>query len=276
MKIIRKKNRLVAGLLGLMSITGNLDAQSINVPTLEVKKGATAKLILSFIPGGTVSNFDFTLTYDPTIIDEASITLSCNPLIIGLTVLNCAVNHEKKQVRGIGTNFSNTALGAGDFAIINLPVKDTAAHNSYVYPFSAHFADASSVVPLDTTWTLNIVPDYCNLKVYSNVTESQSVMLEACEHLIIGPGFTAEDGASIMLSSGLDIELIPGISINKGASLNAAVCGQSLCATSSDPMPQGCHSCVVQICDDMPSCCDKEYTQECVDKVDSTCNLECQ
>jgi hypothetical protein len=48
------------------------------------------------------------------------------------------------------------------------------------------------------------------------------------------------------------------------------------CATSSDPMPQGCHSCVVQICDDMPSCCDKEYTQECVDKVDSTCNLECQ
>lgn len=118
--------------------------------------------------------------------------------------------------------------------------------------------------------------DPCNLKAYSDVTTSIPELFEACEKLVIGPTFTAEEGADIVLSSGEDIEFTPGVSINSGATLNAAVCGQSLCSVSDQPMPEGCHSCVTEICDTSPECCLEGWGGQCVDKVDTTCGLVCE
>ncbi len=117
---------------------------------------------------------------------------------------------------------------------------------------------------------------FCNTNQVSGVIESGNGTYEACDTLIMGPDFTAGTGASVFLSSGLDILFIPGFVVQSGASINADVCGQSLCASSSSPMPQGCHSCVVQICDIDPACCGTAWNQSCVDKVASVCGLACQ
>lgn len=119
-------------------------------------------------------------------------------------------------------------------------------------------------------------PHYsCKVNTVSQVSESSNATYEACETLIVGPAFIAENGASIMLSSGVEIRLNPGFLINQGAVLNAAVCGKSLCATSTSPMPYGCHSCVVQICDIDTACCDTAFNQACLDKVYTVCGLAC-
>ena len=110
----------------------------------------------------------------------------------------------------------------------------------------------------------------------SGLTEKAGALHEACETLTVGPLFAAEDGASIVLSSGLEIEFIPSFKINHGATLDADVCGQSLCETSPTPMPYGCHSCVNLICDSHPYCCDTKFDQACLDKVDTVCGLLCK
>jgi hypothetical protein len=96
----------------------------------------------------------------------------------------------------------------------------------------------------------------CNENIVSGVTETSDATHEACETLVVGPDFSAENGASIFMSSGLEIQFMPNFSIETGAALSAATCGQSLCETSAVPMPDGCHSCVVQICDVDSTCCD--------------------
>ena len=116
----------------------------------------------------------------------------------------------------------------------------------------------------------------CNARVVAGVTENSLITHEACEVLVVGPGFIAEDGAEVFLSSGWVIEMMPGFQIEQGATLNAAVCGQSLCETSSSPMPDGCHSCVVDICDVDPFCCNTEFDFICVGEVYDVCGLVCK
>ena len=101
-------------------------------------------------------------------------------------------------------------------------------------------------------------------------------MFEACELLILDPSFNAQNGASVMISSGTNIDFMPGANVEPGATLNATTCGLSLCEPSAGPMPVGCHSCVVQICDVDSSCCDTAWSQACVDQVNSVCGLVCE
>ena len=93
-----------------------------------------------------------------------------------------------------------------------------------------------------------------------------------------GEGFEPPlaDGASVTLSSGWEIDFMPGFTVEHGATLYANVCGQSLCMISVFPMFYGCHSCVDQICDIDPSCCALEFDQECLDRVDTDCGLVCE
>jgi glucose/arabinose dehydrogenase len=118
--------------------------------------------------------------------------------------------------------------------------------------------------------------DSCNVNAVSNITESSDASYEACEILVVGPAFVAEEGASISLSSGWEIMLMPGFTIEPGATLNANVCGQSLCMTSGSPMPDGCHSCVTQICDIDSTCCALDFDQACLNMVDTVCGLVCE
>ncbi len=119
-------------------------------------------------------------------------------------------------------------------------------------------------------------PD-CNVMTVSDVvTASPDATYEACEILVLGPDFTAADGSNISANSGWEVWFMPGFIVEQGSTFKANVCGQSLCMISPDPMPNGCHSCVDQICEIKPSCCELEFDQACVDKVNTVCGLVCE
>ena len=116
----------------------------------------------------------------------------------------------------------------------------------------------------------------CEVITVSGTTEYFDATLEACEILILGPDFIAADGSNITANSGWEIDFLPGFTIESGATLNANICGQSLCIPSPSPMPEGCHSCVDLICGIDPSCCGLEWDEDCLSMVDTECELVCE
>ena len=119
-------------------------------------------------------------------------------------------------------------------------------------------------------------PEPCNEKIVSNATEYSYSSYEACETLILGPDFTVAGSANLSVSSGLEISFMPGFLIEQGATLNASVCGQSLCEISNSPMPDGCHSCVSAICTADSYCCSGAFDVTCLSEVSSICGLVCE
>jgi hypothetical protein len=150
--------------------------------------------------------------------------------------------------------------------------------NPGVHTLEWRFAkDGSVSVGDDAAWIDDFeIVATCKVNAASDVTEYSNASHEACETMIVGPSFIAANGSSVSISSGLEIDFLPGFLVEQGATLNANVCGQSLCATSTSPMPYGCHSCVSQICDIDAACCDTEFDQACLDKVDTECGLVCE
>lgn len=149
-----------------------------------------------------------------------------------------------------------------------------------MHPFLGHLeyadVDLTAAAFKDIGWRVKIPGQACNVNMASSMTEYSEVTHEACEILVLGPDFIAADGSNITTNSGWEIDFLPGFLVQQGATLKANVCGQSLCMTSSDPMPYGCHTCVNQICDIDPSCCSIVFDQECLDKVSSDCGLVCE
>ena len=117
---------------------------------------------------------------------------------------------------------------------------------------------------------------FCNTQIVPPATESGVATFEACDLLIVPPGFRAASGSEVRLSSGRDIVIEPGGEIQLGASLETAVCGKSLCEVSAEPMPMSCHSCVELICEADAACCATGWTQSCVDRVATDCSLSCE
>ena len=117
---------------------------------------------------------------------------------------------------------------------------------------------------------------FCNTQIAPMVTEFGVAAYEACDTLIVPPGFTGASGSEVRLSSGRDVVVEPGASFELGGLLETAVCGQSLCETSTEPMPEGCHSCVEAVCLADSSCCTLEWDQACVDLVATECSLTCE
>jgi len=116
----------------------------------------------------------------------------------------------------------------------------------------------------------------CNVNVMSGVTKYSSASYGACETLVLGPDFVVTNGASISLSSGWGIDFMPGFKLENGATLDAKVCGQSLCMVSNSPMPNGCHPCVNQICGIDDFCCTIAFDRLCLDRVSTVCGLVCE
>lgn len=114
----------------------------------------------------------------------------------------------------------------------------------------------------------------CNGAFLSGNVVSNDATYETCENLEI-QNIVVENGATLNLSSGLDIGISGEFLIENGAGLEAEVCGQSLCETSLTPMKYGCHSCVDTICDIDSSCCETAFTQACLEKVRTDCGLVC-
>ena len=125
-------------------------------------------------------------------------------------------------------------------------------------------------------FTINAPVETCNVNMVSGVTEYFDASYEACEILVLGPDFIAGDGSNVSVNSGWEINFLPGFIVEQGATLNANVCGQSLCMISPSPMLYGCHSCVDQICDIDASCCGVEFDDACLDMVDTVCGLVCE
>ena len=272
-------------------LAGNSYAQSIDIPTVAVVRGTTTDIHLMYDAAGGPTNLDFTMSYNPSVVDETDVGFDvvCFPANVGLTSLTCTIDKVNDVIRGIGVNNPNPlslpllALTSGEFAVIHLPIRADAAEGVSPTTFTANFAadTVTDVTAFVDTWTPNVNLTYCNQILVSGVvqTSDTAVFDEACVTLStdtayensVGPG----PDAPIFLSSGLDIWMLPGFSVEQGVELSAAVCGQSLCSTSDAPMPEGCHSCVVEICAIDSSCCTDAYVQSCVDKVNSVCGLVC-
>ena len=251
-------------------------AQTIIIPTIAVVKGDTAEIPLEFVAGGGVANFDFIMDYNPAVVDESSLGVVCSFEAVGLTELDCHIDLDKNQVRGIGVKNPLAPLTSGVFAVISLPIFGDAPTGESASAFSANFATGAAASPFDSTWTPKVNESYCNAVLLSGAVLAPAELHEACELLVIDSDFIAVDGSDVFLSRGWQIEFTPGADNETGATVNAAVCGQSLCETSSDPMPDGCHSCVVDICDIDPACCETAFSQSCVDKVNTVCGLVCK
>jgi len=257
-------------------------AQSIIVQAGAVVAGETAVIPLEFVPGGGATNFDFVMDYNPDVVDESSDDFTCTseaPDAVGLTEFDCEIDKTRKQVRGIGVNSPPLPLNSlisGVFAEISVPIKANAPIGETAVAFASNFASGITTTPYDFTWTPKVNDSYCNTVLLSGAILANPELHEACELLVLDSDFNAVIGSSVFLSSGWQIEIMPGATIETGATMNADVCGQSLCETSSNPMPNGCHSCVVDICAIDPACCDTGFSQSCVDKVNTVCGLVCQ
>ena len=278
MKLNTKTKFQILVAMAVLSLALDSFAQSIIIPTIAVVKGDTTEIPLEFVAGGGAKNLDFVMDYNPAVVDESSLGVTCTPGAIGLTTLDCHIDTVNNQVRGIGVNLPLTSLTSGVFAVISLPIFADAPSGESASSFTANFASGSdvAVTPFDTTWTPKVNDSYCNAILVSGVTVMGTELHEACDLVVVDSDFLALDGDSVFLSSGWQIEIMPGALIETGAILDAAVCGQSLCETSPDPMPNGCHSCVVEICDIDPACCDTAFSQSCLDKVNTVCGLVCE
>jgi len=276
----RAKFQFLAAMVTLLVAPHSL-AQSIIIPKVAVKAGDTAVIPLEFVAGGGASNFDFVMNYNPVVVDDSSLDDSaCNtdpaPGAVGLTTLDCHIDTENNQVRGIGVNLPLTSLTSGVFAEISLPTFADAPIGESAVAFAANFASGISTTPFNITWTPKVNDSYCNAVLLSGAILANPELHEACELLRVQSDFIALHGTSAFLSSGWQIEFMPGATVETGATLNADVCGQSLCETSPNPMPYGCHSCVVTICEIDSTCCDENFGQSCLDMVNRECGLVCE
>jgi hypothetical protein len=269
--------QLLAAIVALL-VAPHSYAQSIIIPTIAVVKGDTTEIPLEFVAGGGATNFDFVMNYNPAVVDESSLDFTCTtmPGVVGLTTLDCHIDKDNDQIKGIGVNLPLISLISGVFAQISVPIFADAPSGESAVAFAANFAAGIATTPFDITWTPKVNDSYCNAVMLSGAAVADPELREACELLVVDSDFIAVDGASVFLSSGMQIEIMPGATIETGATMNVDVCGQSLCQTSPNPMPNGCHSCVVQICDIDPACCDTEFSQSCLDKVNTVCGLVCE
>lgn len=166
-----------------------------------------------------------------------------------------------------------TKLGDDSAYLVTVETQPTSPSQSCVVTNGSGVVFEADVINVDVTCTMAIT---CKLNTVSNSTEHSQATHEACETLVVGPDFIAADGSNLSVNSGREINFLTGFKVEHGATLNANVCGQSLCMTSILPMPYGCHTCIDQICAIDPNCCTKEFNQTCLDKVNSECGLVCE
>ena len=145
----------------LLTFGANAFAQSVVVPTVAVDPGQTALVSLDYVAAATVTNLDFAMTYDETVVNEDLIVVDCTTSLPELVALTCSVDKTTNQVKGIGTNFTANELSStSGFAVVDFPVLPGAAIGDSVNAFVANFADVSGgiVSTQDTTWTLTVNP----------------------------------------------------------------------------------------------------------------------
>lgn len=134
---------------------------------------------------------------------------------------------------------------------------------------------AGNILPLSIIGPNIVIAVYCNNSLASG-TVNGAEEFEACEQLFTESGFQATSLATVILAGGEGVTINPNFTLDTGAIMQVKVCGQSLCQVSSEPMENGCHSCVTDICSIDSSCCTDAFSQACLDKVSTVCNLTCQ
>lgn len=199
-------------------------------------------------------------------------TLSVNSSGVSGVSISSSTGH------GGTTNYSKSGINSGTFVNLEAPLASGGKNFSDWSGCTSSSGPSGSTcnvtLTTNSTLTANYIP--CNVNTVSSVIEYSDSIHEACEILVVGPDFIAADGSNISVNSGWEIDFLPGFMVEQGATLNANVCGQSLCMISDFPMPYGCHSCVDQICAIDSTCCSVAFDAECLAKVDTTCGLVCE
>jgi uncharacterized repeat protein (TIGR01451 family) len=205
-----------------------------------------------------------------SVIDNFPLDLSCNWSCVGAGGGSCADSGSGDISDTVDVPVGGSATYTADCTIA------VAATGSLVNTATVSFAgdvDSSNDSATDTDTLTD--PIFCNVIMVAG-TEVSTALREACEILVLGPDYVAASGSSVIASSGWEIEFLPGFTVELGATLDANVCGQSLCMTSETPMPYGCHTCVDQICDGDNHCCNTAFDDVCLDQVETVCNLLCE
>ena len=263
------------------------------IGTDSINPGETATINLFLEADGNVSGLDFKFAFNSA---EFSATPSCVATLpttgSGQAPVSCSVSGNLIYVF-ISPPYEipvpRIVSGTQSLGSITFQSQPTTSVASYGLPIQdEHYFDSASAAVLSTPSTdgsIQVVDGvvYCNNVQVGSLVDSgpDLVLREACDNLTIGPDYTAEFDAAVIFSGGLTIEFIPGESgmrIEQGAIIGIEVCGQSLCEVSDDPMPNGCHSCVDQICGNIETayCCETGFDLTCVEKVNSVCGLTCQ
>lgn len=99
--------------------------------------------------------------------------------------------------------------------------------------------------------------------------------IQACRELTGGPDVTVGDSGDLHLAAGDRVILDDGFQTGDGGSLRVSSCGHDLCQAAPDPLADGCHPCVNEICTVDPVCCTGAWDDRCADLVGSVCGLRC-
>ena len=171
----------VLAIIAALLLAQAVPAQSITVPTIAVVRGDTAEIPLSFEAGNGASNFDFVLDYNPSVVDESGLGVVCTPSNVGLTSLECHIDVDADQIRGIGVNLALSPLASGVFATITLPTFAEAPAGEAASDLSANFAATGSVEAFTISWAPKVNESYCNVTIVDGLVASPDIFLEACE-----------------------------------------------------------------------------------------------
>lgn len=99
--------------------------------------------------------------------------------------------------------------------------------------------------------------------------------IPACRELRAGPDVTVDDAGNLHLAGGERVILVDGFQVGDSGSLRLSSCGHDLCQAAPDPLADGCHPCVTDICSFDDVCCTEAWDQRCVGQLWSVCGLRC-
>ncbi|MCF6263128.1 MAG: hypothetical protein L3J24_06025 [Xanthomonadales bacterium] len=281
------------GSTGTASLTGSGAAYSLSIPNI----AGDGTLAVTLVPAHGITD----LFGNPLAATTASATVvidQTRPMVDSFTAITGSPSNATEIKFSV--IFSEDIFDFNDAADVSTTLSGTAAYTGVVITgsgttYTIKYTGVSGIGGLSATVKsavggardaagnilfLNVIGPTIALEYCNNSLAAGSVNgaeeFEACEHLFTETNFHAEEFATVIFAAGQGVTINPNFTLDVGAILQVKVCGQSLCEVSSQPMEDGCHSCVTDICAIDITCCTDAYSQACLDKVATVCNLSCQ
>ncbi len=120
-----------------------------------------------------------------------------------------------------------------------------------------------------------VVGQSCGAVTVADLTVASMTTFQACGELTGGPALEVTTPLGAAFYGGETVRFVDGFSVAAGAEMTAGVCGQNLCAAGAETLAASCHPCVQSVCAVDPVCCTDPWDAECVELVQSACELVC-